>query len=168
MPYFFRRYFLFICAFLGASLLADCQSQSQGSQATEQPQTRRQQHRDRAYQRRDDKQQRTQTYQSDNSSRKAGGVTAQAGTIPQKVYTVLAYVRANNRAMDGYVGGRRFGNFENHLPRSATDGKPIRYQEWDVNPKIQGRNRGTQRLITGSDGRAWYTNDHYNSFVEVK
>ncbi|HEY0111219.1 MAG TPA: ribonuclease domain-containing protein, partial [Fibrella sp.] len=80
----------------------------------------------------------------------------------------LAYVRANNRAMDGYVGGRRFGNFENHLPRSSTDGKPIRYQEWDVNPKIQGRNRGTQRLITGSDGRAWYTNDHYNSFVEVK
>ena len=81
---------------------------------------------------------------------------------------MLTYIRANGRAMDGYVGGRRFGNFENHLPRSSPDGKPINYQEWDVNPKISGKNRGTERLITGSDNRAWYTNDHYNTFTEVK
>lgn len=88
--------------------------------------------------------------------------------VPPKVYDVLAYVRTNGRAMPGYVGGRRFGNYENHLPRSDTDGRPIRYQEWDVNPKVKGRNRGAERLVTGSDGRAWYTRDHYNSFIEVK
>lgn len=70
--------------------------------------------------------------------------------------------------MDGYVGGRRFGNFEGHLPRQDLSGRRIDYQEWDVNPKVQGKNRGTERLVTGSDGRSWYTNDHYNTFIEVK
>ncbi|GAA4456561.1 hypothetical protein GCM10023189_26020 [Nibrella saemangeumensis] len=90
------------------------------------------------------------------------------GNIPAKVYEVLRYVRTNNRAPEGYVGGRRFGNFENHLPRLDVSGRRINYQEWDVNPKREGRNRGAERLVTGSDGRAWYTRDHYNSFVEVK
>ncbi|GAA4411110.1 hypothetical protein GCM10023187_36480 [Nibrella viscosa] len=89
-------------------------------------------------------------------------------TVPAKVYEVLRYVRTNNRAPEGYIGGRRFGNFENHLPRQDVSGRRIEYQEWDVNPKVQGRNRGAERLVTGSDGRAWYTRDHYNSFVEVK
>lgn len=153
MPYFLHRCFLFVCLLVGTSLLTDCQSQTTESQATEQAQVHQKKHgkRHRDVQRRNQAQQRTQPAQ-----------------IPQKVYDVLAYIRANHRAMDGYVGGRRFGNFENHLPRSDTDGKPIHYQEWDINPKIQGKNRGTQRLITGSDGRAWYTADHYNTFIEVK
>lgn len=87
--------------------------------------------------------------------------------IPQKALDVLAYVRENGRAPEGYVGGRRFGNFEQHLPRQSTDGRRIEYQEWDVNPRQRGRNRGTERLVTGSDGRAWYTSDHYNSFTEI-
>ncbi|MEZ0543025.1 ribonuclease domain-containing protein [Fibrella arboris] len=171
MPHFLHRYFLFVYLFLGTSLLFDCQPKAQDNQEIEQQQTQkkkhRHRHRDRADQQRDDQQQRTQHYQSDKSSRQNAGTRTQTGPIPQKVYDVLTYVRANKRAMDGYVGGRRFGNYENHLPRSDTDGKPIQYQEWDVNPKIQGKNRGTERLITGSDGRAWYTNDHYNSFKEV-
>ncbi len=88
-------------------------------------------------------------------------------SIPPYVYAVLAYVRANGRAMDGYVGGRRFGNFEGHLPRSGPNGARPRYQEWDVKPKTRGKNRGTERLITSADQRAWYTNDHYNSFTEL-
>ena len=88
--------------------------------------------------------------------------------IPQKVYDVLKYIRANNRAMDGYVGGRVFSNREKIVPQFDADGKPIHYQEWDVNPKVQGKNRGTERILTGSDGRAWYTNDHYQSFKEIK
>ncbi|RYF72901.1 MAG: ribonuclease [Cytophagaceae bacterium] len=172
MPYLFHRYFLFVCLFLGTSLLIDCQPKSQDNQETEyqqiQKKKHRNRHRDRADQQRDNQQQRTQNYQSDNSSRQSAGTRTQTGSIPQKVYDVLTYVRANKRAIDGYVGGRRFGNYENHLPRSDTDGKPIQYQEWDVNPRVQGKNRGTERLITGSDGRAWFTNDHYNTFVKVK
>jgi ribonuclease T1 len=88
--------------------------------------------------------------------------------IPVKVYRVLEHIRANNAPMDGYVGGRRFGNYEKRLPQKDGFNKRINYQEWDVNPKKQGRNRGAERLVTGSDGRAWYTNDHYDTFVEVK
>ena len=150
MPRFLRSYFVLCWLFAGVFLVTDCQSGTQEKQQTE---TRQRHHK---------KHHRQDSFRANS---------AQAGTkttvIPKKVYTVLAYVRANNRAMDGYVGGRRFGNFENHLPRSDTDGKPIQYQEWDVNPKVQGKNRGVERLVTGSDGRAWYTNDHYNTFVEV-
>jgi len=88
--------------------------------------------------------------------------------IPQKVYDVLKYIHANHRAMDGYVGGRVFTNREKIVPQVDETGNPIQYQEWDVNPKVQGQNRGTERILTGSDGRAWYTNDHYQSFTQIK
>ena len=88
--------------------------------------------------------------------------------IPQKVYKVLAYVRENGRAPEGYQGGRKFGNFEKLLPLKDHAGKPMRYQEWDVNPKKQGKNRGAERLVTSENKRAWYTRDHYDSFTEIK
>ncbi|MDQ2719294.1 MAG: hypothetical protein M3Z26_05970 [Bacteroidota bacterium] len=88
--------------------------------------------------------------------------------IPQKVYVVLKYIRANHRAMDGYVGGRIFTNREKIVPETDANGNTIQYQEWDVNPKVEGQNRGTERILTGSDGRAWYTNDHYQTFIEIK
>lgn len=88
--------------------------------------------------------------------------------IPQKVYDVLKYILANHHAMPGYVGGRVFSNREKIVPQYDDKGNPIEYQEWDVNPKIEGQNRGTERILTGSDGRAWYTNDHYKSFKEIK
>lgn len=88
--------------------------------------------------------------------------------IPQKVYDVLKYIRQTGHAMPGYVGGRVFQNREELLPREDNAGKPILYHEWDVNPKIEGQNRGTERIITGSDGRAWYTNDHYQTFTEIR
>jgi ribonuclease T1 len=90
------------------------------------------------------------------------------GNVPTKALQVLKYVREHGVAMDGYVGGRRFGNFENLLPKKDKTGKRIEYQEWDVNPKIQGKNRGAERLITGSDGKAYYTDDHYRSFLLVE
>ncbi len=88
--------------------------------------------------------------------------------IPDKVYNVLKYIKANGEAMDGYVGGRVFTNRERILPMANNNGEIIQYQEWDVNPKIQGQNRGTERICTGNDGRSWYTNDHYKSFTEIK
>lgn len=88
--------------------------------------------------------------------------------IPQKVYNVLQYIRANHHAMEGYVGGRVFTNREIIVPNADAHGDLIHYQEWDVNPKIQGQTRGSERILTGSDGRAWYTNDHYQTFIEIK
>jgi ribonuclease T1 len=89
------------------------------------------------------------------------------GNVPEKALRVLKYVRENGEAMSGYVGGRRFGNFEGLLPKKDASGKRIEYQEWDVNPKVQGKNRGAERLITGSDGKRYFTGDHYVSFTEI-
>lgn len=87
--------------------------------------------------------------------------------VPQKVYKVLAYIRTNDRAPEGYQGGRKFGNYEKHLPLKDERGGAMKYREWDVNPKKKGKNRGAERLIT-SDKHAWYTRDHYNSFTEIE
>ena len=88
--------------------------------------------------------------------------------IPAKALRVLQYVREHREAMPGYVGGRNFQNREGRLAKKDNTGKKIQYQEWDVNPKRGGVNRGAERLVTGSDNRAWYTNDHYQNFAEVK
>lgn len=88
--------------------------------------------------------------------------------IPQKVYETLDYIKKNNRAPEDYVGGRHFGDFENNLPKKDNKGNNIDYKEYDVNPKVKGKNRGAERLVIGDDGRAWYTNNHYKSFIEVE
>jgi guanyl-specific ribonuclease Sa len=88
--------------------------------------------------------------------------------IPPEAFKVLAYVREHREAPPGYVGGRRFGNFEGRLPKADARGRRIAYQEWDIYPKRPGRNRGPHRLVTGSDGRAWYTADHYGTFLEIR
>jgi guanyl-specific ribonuclease Sa len=88
--------------------------------------------------------------------------------IPVYVRDTLAYIRQHAFAPPGYVGGRIYGNYDGQLPRYSPRRKRIEYREWDVRPKAEGRNRGVERLVTGSDGRVWYTADHYRTFVEVK
>jgi ribonuclease T1 len=88
--------------------------------------------------------------------------------IPAKVYKVLEYVRQNNAPMNGYVGSRVFSNRERRLPAKDVDGRKMKYQEWDVNPKKNGRNRGVERLITAANGQAWFTDDHYATFTAIK
>lgn len=88
--------------------------------------------------------------------------------VPEKALKVLEYVDKNGEAMSGYEGGRNFGNFERRLPQSAANGQRIRYREWDVNPLRQGVNRGAERMITGSDGSAYYTGDHYATFKKIR
>jgi ribonuclease T1 len=88
--------------------------------------------------------------------------------VPEKAGKVLAYVDEHNKAMEGYEGGRNFGNFEKLLPQRDDKGKQIRYREWDVNPLKRGVNRGAQRLITGSNNTAYYTDDHYKTFKKIR
>lgn len=35
-----------------------------------------------------------------------------------------------------------------------------------LNPYVKGVDRGLERLVTGSDGSAYYTGDHYGSFLQ--
>jgi ribonuclease T1 len=88
--------------------------------------------------------------------------------VPAKVGKVLAYVDEHNKPMENYEGGRNFGNFERLLPQRDENSRPIRYREWDVNPLRRGVNRGAERLITGSDKSAYYTDDHYKSFKKIR
>lgn len=59
--------------------------------------------------------------------------------------------------------GTTFGNREGRLPRQPRG----YYTEWVV--RTAGvRNVGPQRLITGRNGEAYYTPDHYETFVPVR
>ena len=61
------------------------------------------------------------------------------------------------------IGGDRFGNYERRLPalRNAS------YKECDIDTR--GRRRGAKRLVfTPKGNRIYYTEDHYQTFTEVK
>jgi ribonuclease T1 len=82
--------------------------------------------------------------------------------IPQRALEVYTYVLNHHAPPAGYVGGRVWQNREKNLPRGGT------YHEFDVNPKVRGRNRGAERIIVDYDtGKGWYTGDHYRSFVPI-
>lgn len=98
--------------------------------------------------------------------------TVAPSRIPEAAWRTLDTVRRTGDAPWGQVGGRRFGNYgrggEERLPDRDRRGRRIDYQEWDIHPKLPGRSRGAERVVTGSDGRAWYTADHYCSFTEMR
>ncbi len=87
--------------------------------------------------------------------------------FPDYVIKTLMYIKINDKAPEGYVGGRTFFNREKRLPKTDASGKKIKYREWDVHRKVKGKNRGAERLVTGSDGSAYYTKDHYRTFKKV-
>ena len=100
----------------------------------------------------------------------APGKTANptASEMPDYVREVLVFVQKNGQAPEGYLGGREFQNREKRLPLTGPSGQRIRYREWDVHPKVPGQNRGAERLVTGSDHSAWYTKDHYDTFIRLE
>ena len=59
----------------------------------------------------------------------------------------------------GAIGGSHFGNYEKLLP----DGD---YKECDIDTNGT-KGRGAKRLVFSSDGKYYYTDDHYESFHEV-
>jgi len=94
------------------------------------------------------------------------------GPAPEKAYSTLNHIDQNGTHPPGFKGGRTFKNLgrngEEKLPELDSAGNSITYQEWDVNPYTKGVNRGAERLITGSDGSARYTTDHYTSYVQIR
>jgi len=54
-----------------------------------------------------------------------------------------------------------FHNRERHLPKG-------RYREYDVNPKLRGRPRDEERIVIEQNtGKAYYTGDHYRTFIAL-
>ncbi|HZC80388.1 MAG TPA: ribonuclease domain-containing protein, partial [Nitrospiraceae bacterium] len=85
-----------------------------------------------------------------------------AQTVPQKAQELLVRLQASaGKPLPGYVGGHEFQNREHRLP-------PGHYREYDVNPKIRGRSRDAERIIIEQDnGRAYYSGDHYRTFMPM-
>lgn len=79
----------------------------------------------------------------------------------QKAWTVLNRVDEKGAPLPGYKGGSVFGNNKDALP-------PGQYREWDLDPKVPGVDRNAERIVTGADGSAYYTGDHYISFVMLR
>jgi len=83
-------------------------------------------------------------------------------TAPEKAYALLQ--RLQDRAgkpLAGYIGGREFQNRERRLPRG-------RYREYDVNRKRPGRPRDAERIVIEQhSGKAYYTGDHYRTFIPL-
>jgi guanyl-specific ribonuclease Sa len=92
--------------------------------------------------------------------------------IPPNVQDTLNQIDAGkwpgSANAPGTKGGGSFENREGLLPTTDASGRPITYQEWDVNPKAPGQGRDSQRIVTGSDGSAWYTDGHYGSFRRIR
>lgn len=87
---------------------------------------------------------------------------AQFATPPQSARDLLKLLRDRDGApLPGYIGGRDFQNRERRLPRG-------RYREYDVNPKVRGRSRDAERIVIEQrTGKAYYTGDHYRTFVPL-
>jgi guanyl-specific ribonuclease Sa len=81
---------------------------------------------------------------------------------PEKAYELLeALQRRKGEPLPGYVGGKAFRNREHRLP-------PGRYKEYDVNRRVPGRSRDAERLVIEQEtGNAYYTNDHYRTFLPL-
>lgn len=96
--------------------------------------------------------------------------------LPQNVQDTLNQIDAGkwpgSANAPGTKGGGKFENItpsgQHPLPTTDAAGQPITYQEWDANPKVGGQNRDTERIVTGSDGSAWYTTDHYATLHRIR
>ena len=60
------------------------------------------------------------------------------------------------------IGGDRFGNYEGQLPKA----KGRQYYECDID--FDGGYRNGKRIVFSSDGLIFYTEDHYNTFEEIR
>jgi ribonuclease T1 len=85
-----------------------------------------------------------------------------APETPAVARQLLAEIeRRHGEPPAGYVGGRRFENRERRLPRGV-------YREYDVQPRVPGRDRGPERIVIEQrTGKAWYTDNHYRTFVPL-
>jgi hypothetical protein len=84
----------------------------------------------------------------------------------------LAPLAPGQPARDRYIGGEPFGNVgaENGMLLPFFDnvaGQLITYTEYDLRPFAFGTDRGKQRIVVGTDGNDYYTDDHYKTFKRI-
>ena len=68
----------------------------------------------------------------------------------------------------GTNAGRAWNNELGDLPTLDRSGNQITYREFDVNNRISGSSRDSERFLVGSDGSIYYTPDHYGTFIRIQ
>jgi ribonuclease T1 len=86
--------------------------------------------------------------------------TSPHASVPDKALKVLQVVRTTGNPPDGYVGGRVFENREGRLPASGD------YREFDVDPH-NGQRNAERLIVEWNTKKAWYTGDHYQTFIPL-
>jgi ribonuclease T1 len=90
------------------------------------------------------------------------GDTISVTQLPPEAQQVLALIKKGG-PFPYSRDGVNFGNFEKRLPKKARN----YYKEYTV--KTPGaRTRGARRIIAGSKGEFYYTEDHYETFRQIK
>ena len=87
--------------------------------------------------------------------------------VPQKAKDALDKIDKDPETyLEDYYGGIEFKNKPNtKIGETKIPNKNITsYTEYDINPYKYGKPRGTERLVVGRDGSAWYTPDHYKTW----
>lgn len=83
------------------------------------------------------------------------------------VKRVLDRIDEKGSPFPGYSGGKTWRNDRGQLPDIDNAGDPMRYREWDLDlPGSLGRTN--RRILTGSDGSAYLTYDHYDTFIKIR
>jgi RHS repeat-associated protein len=84
------------------------------------------------------------------------GVEAQ-GAGPQRMGPSVPRPFENSGKSSGY-----------RLPEFDSGGNPVRYTEWGTVQSAQNPKWGGERIVTGSDGSAYYTPTHYQTWIVME
>ena len=91
--------------------------------------------------------------------------------IPDKAKDALDKIDKDPEAyLEDHNGGVEFFNKPNTKKGETKipNENVATYTEYDVNPYKYGNPRGTERIVTGTDGSAWYTPDHYKAWYRLR
>ena len=89
-------------------------------------------------------------------------------SIPQEAYDTYEYVTSHNGTPKyGYKGGSTYAN-DGRAGSAVLPEEYAPFREYDIYPKIKNVSRGTERIVISDTGSsAWYTSDHYKTFVRL-
>jgi len=91
--------------------------------------------------------------------------------VPLAAKSALQEIDDGTWPPPGVKGGSTFSNDGRGggqiLPTIGASGDPIIYREWDINPAGPA-GRDAIRIVTGSNGSAWYTENHYTTFTRIR
>lgn len=93
----------------------------------------------------------------------SGGIKAPGSQAPKEAWNTLRSINKNGDtpylSKDFRNDGRNGGQV---LPQGVS------YTEHDIRASASPKLRGLERIVTGSDGSAWYTSDHYKTFIRMR